>query len=324
MGERGKGGNAMQAITGRSLALIGAPTDLGASVRGASLAPAALRLAGLAAALADLGHEVVDCGDILDEPVTGIRGLLPDLGGPAHRLDALSDYARSIARATSAALEAEATPVLLGGDHAVAMGSLSAAAARAKRLRRPLHVLWVDTHADFNTLKTSPSGNPHGMALALACGHPDFAQFADKDWFEPVDPGRVTIFGARSIDRDERGLLRERGVEIVDMRRLDEEGVALPLARVLDRVAKAKAMLHVSFDLDVIDPAVAPGVGTPVLGGLSYREAHLVMELLHDSGAVSSLDMVELNPLLDQAGATARLAIDLLASLFGRRIVERR
>ena len=218
-------------------------------------------------------------------------------------------------------LDCGSRPIFLGGDHAISMGSVAGLARHCRAAARELFVLWIDAHGDFNTPETSQTGNLHGMVLALLCGEPVLP--TDDSWFAPIDPRNVAILGARSLDRDERNLLAARGVQIIDMRTIDEFGVVAPLRRFLTRVSHANGHLHVSLDLDAMDPAIAPGVGTPVPGGLSFREAHLVMELLHDSGVVGSLDLIELNPFLDHAGTSARLLVDLTASLFGQQIIER-
>ena len=208
---------------------------------------------------------------------------------------------------------------MLGGDHSVAMGSIGGVARHAAEARRELFVLWLDAHSDFNTPLTSPSGNMHGMSLAMLCQEPGIVEGVFGT--EPhgfVDPERLHLFGIRSIDTGERRLLQNRGVDVVDMRRLDEDGFALSIRRIIDRVKARNGLLHVSLDVDFLDPAIAPGVGTAVPGGATYREAHLVMELLYESGLSPSLDLVELNPFLDERGKSALLLVDLTASLFGR------
>ncbi|WP_051356345.1 arginase [Azorhizobium doebereinerae] len=305
------------------LALHGVPLDIGAGRRGASLGPAALRLAGLAGHLTELGHRVADMGDARIDDGTALLIPAPALADAAARHETVMAYARCISDRAQGSLAGGALPVFLGGDHSLSMGSVAGVARHCAATGRPLFVLWFDAHADFNTPDISPSGNPHGMSLALLCGEPQFSGVISPSWHAPVEAGHVTILGARSIDRDERRLLAERGVEVADMRMIDETGIAGPLRRVLERVGEAHGHLHVSFDLDVMDPSLAPGVGTPVPGGLTYREAHLAMEMLHDSGLVGSLDLVELNPMLDLAGRSADLLVDLTGSLFGRRIVDR-
>jgi arginase len=304
------------------IVLHGLPTDLGASCLGTALGPAALRAVGLPASLSKLGYTVDDRGDVLYGPVTGAKGLFPDRDNASDRLHALLEYAALTSREAEADILIGDVPVFLGGDHSISMGTVAGAARAARSMKRPLFVLWLDTHADFNTPAISPSGNPHGMPLAFLCQEDEFRSLARQPWFAPLDPERVCIFGARDLDSEERRRLVARKVEIIDMRKLDEQGIVAPLQRFLERVALENGHLHLSFDLDAIDPAIAPGVGTAVRGGLTYREAHLLMEMLFDSRLVSSVDVVELNPLLDERTTSAHLIVDLLGSLFGRRITE--
>jgi arginase len=310
---------------GRSsrVAVFGAPLDAGAGRRGAMMGPAALRIAGLMPELTSLGHEVVDRGDIdPDGSDPASRGA--DAPRFAHNFEEIAGWVGAIRRTTAGILADGFLPVLLGGDHSVAIGSVEAARARAEALGRSFFVLWIDAHADFNTPETSPSGNVHGMALAALCGEAGLERLYGASDRDAVSPDHVHLFGVRQIDAGERRLLRDRGVDVVDMTRIDAEGVARPLQRILQRVAAADGLLHVGLDVDALDPAIAPGVGTRVPGGLNDREAHLMMEMLHESGRLFSLDVVELNPFLDDQGCSARLLVDLVGSLFGRRIFERR
>lgn len=300
--------------------ILGIATASGASVRGCGMGPEALRVAGLVEALIDLDHATADHGDLRrpqpDYSTNPGSARLPD----ERKADVL-DLAARASDAGLAILEDGNFPVFLGGDHSIAMGTVSAAARHCAPMGKPLHVLWIDAHADYNTPDTSPSGNLHGMPLALLCGETEFDESFHGPWLGRIDPRNVTIFGARSVDRDERKLVQARGVEVIDMRKLDQLGVVAALQKVIDKAKAAGAHLHVSFDVDSIDPSLAPGGGTLVPGGLTYREAHLVMEMLHDSGVVGSLDVVELNPFLDHGGKTATLMVDLVASLFGRSIM---
>ena len=300
--------------------LFGIPSDAGASCRGSGMGPEALRVAGLLETLATLGQTVTDRGDITwnDRASGGTPWRLSN-----ERKAEVLGIARQSSTLALASLGAGRMPAFVGGDHSLSMGTISGVARHCRAVGKPLFVLWVDAHGDFNTPATSETGNIHGMPLALLCGEPDFGPDYDGDWRGVVDPRNVTIFGARSIDRPERQLLELRGVNVVDMRRIDEMGVVALMREVLARVAAVGGHLHVSLDVDAIDPAIAPGAGTPVAGGLTFREAHLVMEMIHDSGAMGSLDIVELNPYLDQAGMSARLLVDLAASLFGRQIMPR-
>lgn len=300
--------------------LFGIPSDAGASCRGSGMGPEAMRVAGLLETLATLGHTVSDHGNITwdDRPVGGTPWRLSN----ERQAEVLAIARQSSAMALNS-LGAGRLPAFVGGDHSLSMGTISGVARHCAAIGKPLFVLWVDAHGDFNTPATSETGNIHGMPLALLCGEPDFGPDYDGDWRGLVDPRNVTIFGARSIDRPERQLLELRGVNVVDMRRIDEMGVVALMREVLARVEAAGGHLHVSLDVDVVDPSIAPGAGTPVAGGLTFREAHLVMEMIHDSGTMGSLDIVELNPFLDQAGMSARLLVDLTASLFGRQIMPR-
>jgi arginase len=215
-------------------------------------------------------------------------------------------------------------PVFMGGDHALSIGSINAMSRRADEAGRALHVLWLDAHTDFNTPATSPSGNLHGMPVAALTGEPGLDWLFDGVRRVVVPGPNIHQIGIRSVDAEERRLVVERGVDVIDMRRIDETGISRLLAGVLETVAAAGAMLHVSLDVDFLAPEIAPGVGTAVPGGATYREAHLLMEMLSDSGLVTSLDLVELNPFLDERGRSAVLLAELTASLFGRRIIDRR
>lgn len=303
------------------LCLYGVPTDAGASRRGACLGPAALRIAGLPDRLIDLGYAVDDRGDIGLDPAVPL-GAGP-IGLAAARLSGVGALGALVSRAAYDTLREGARPIFLGGDHSLSMGSVSGVARFCREAGRSLFVLWIDAHTDYNTPSTSPTGNPHGMSLAFLCGEKELTELGDVAWQVPLDPAHVAVLGARSIDAEERTLLERRGVSIFDMRMIDETGVAALTAGVIARVAEAGAHLHVSLDVDVMDPTLAPGVATTVPGGLTYREAHLAMEMLHDAGIVGSLDIVELNPVMDQAGMSAALLVDLVGSLFGRRILNR-
>ncbi|HTR12790.1 MAG TPA: arginase [Roseiarcus sp.] len=301
----------------QKLTILGAPIEAGASMPGCAMGPAMLRAAGIARTLRELGHDVLDRGDLALEHVPAHHPLAK---GKARNFGEISAWARLLARETHAVMAAGRLPIVLGGDHSLAMGSVAGVARFAAEAARPLFVLWLDAHSDYNTPLTSPSGNMHGMSVALLSGEPGFDEvFADEPRGS-VDPAHVHLFGIRSIDGDERRLLQARGVDVVDMRRLDEHGFAVSIRRIIERVQAAKGLLHVSLDVDFLDPTIAPGVGTAVPGGATYREAHLVMELLYESGLAPSLDLVELNPFLDERGRSALLLVDLTASLFGRQV----
>jgi arginase len=301
----------------RAITLIGAPVEAGAGMAGCAMGPAMLRTAGIAQTLVDLGHSVEDSGD--RRPKAPFPELiLPE--GRARNFPEIAAWARLLSREVYAAMRVGRMPVVLGGDHSLAMGSVSGVARYAEETGRKLHVLWLDAHSDYNTPLTSPSGNMHGMPLALLCGEPGLKGVFGEEPQGAVDPRRLHLFGIRSIDTEERRLLQARGVNVVDMRRLDEDGFALSIRRVIQRVRDDNAMLHVSLDVDFLDPTLAPGVGTAVPGGATHREAHLVMELLYESDLVGSLDLVELNPFLDERAKSALLLVDLAASLFGRQV----
>ena len=301
----------------KTITLIGAPIEEGSGRRGAAMGPTALRIAGIDTVLAELGHTVRDEGDIRPLP---IRDLANHPG--ANNLQAVAAFARALDEAVYDAARKGHFPIILGGDHALSMGSVSGMARHAREIDRPLFVLWLDAHADFNSPTTSPSGNMHGMPVAFFCGEAEFAPILASD--RPlVDPKRVYQVGIRSVDAREREEIAEHGVNVYDMRAIDEMGMASIMRQILDEVRAVNGLLHVSLDVDFMDPEIAPGVGTTVPGGATFREAHLIMEMLCDSGLVSSLDVVELNPFLDDRGKSARVLVELTASLFGRRILDR-
>jgi len=263
---------------------------------------------------------VEDRGDLpVPAPAPGLEGAL--LAGSMRQLPLVAAWCRAISAHAYAVMAEGALPVFLGGDHSISMGTVNGVARHAAAVGRPLVVLWLDAHADFNTPASTPSGNMHGMSVALLAGEPGLDDVFGEEARATVPLERFHLFGVRSIDTAERRSLRARGVDVVDMRLIDEFGMAVPLRRILGQVAAMGAMLHVSLDVDFLDPSLAPGVGTTVPGGATYREAHLVMEMLHDSGLATSLDVVELNPFLDERGRSALVLVDLVGSLFGRRIM---
>ena len=301
------------------IALVGAPVEVGAGHRGAVMGPAGLRTAGLLPSLQGLGFEVEDQGDLAPA-----RPLPAVVETPQMRfLPEIAGWSRILSDRAYALINQGVLPIFLGGDHSLSMGTVNGVLRHCREAGRELFVLWLDAHADFNTPATTPSGNMHGMSAALLCGEPGLDDVFGNEPRERLDPQNLTILGARSIDREERALLRRRGVEVFDMRLVDEYGVSVLMRRVLDKVAARNGVLHVSLDVDFLDPSIAPGVGTTVPGGATYREAHLIMEMLYDSGLVGSLDVVELNPFLDDRGKSALLLVDLVSSLFGRQIIER-
>ncbi|WP_299702767.1 arginase [uncultured Tateyamaria sp.] len=298
----------------RTIDLIGVPMDSGKRRQGCLMGPDALRTAGLHRALADLGHTVSDHGNVSPAPFT------EEADGRLHApqetiawTHALSDVAQS-ASATS-------VPIFMGGDHALALGTVRGVANAAAQRGRPLFVLWLDAHTDYHTPATTASGNLHGTPMGYVTGRRGFDGFPQIT--HPVQHENIAMLGLRSVDAEERAALEQSDVTYVDMRQIDEHGIAKPLAAFLDRVTKANGLLHVSLDVDFLDPSVAPAVGTTVPGGATIREAHLVMEMICDSGLMTSLDIVELNPFLDERGRTAQLMVDLVASAFGRRIFDR-
>jgi arginase len=299
-------------VTGRKLAVLGGALDLGAGRRGVDMGPSAIRYAGLDERLARLGLECSDWGNV----ETAIPEASPAGDPRARFLREIKEACERIARRVAATARDRYLPIVLGGDHSIALGTLGGLAAA----HGPGGVLWFDAHGDLNTPETTPSGNVHGMPLAAALGLAGEA-FESETWPLPaLESGRVALIGVRSLDDAERGLVRELGIAVYTMSDLDRRGVEPIVREALERVAGA-AFVHVSLDLDVVDPEVAPGVGTPVRGGLSYREAHLAMELVAESGLLGSMDVVEVNPILDRENATAELAVELVASALGETIL---
>lgn len=297
--------------------LIGAPVDSGQRRPGCLMGPAAYRVAGIATMLAELGHGVVDDGDASLPPLRDLTCPNPAV----HDLPETVGWTESLAAAGLRALSQGGFPIFLGGDHSLSLGSVAGVAAHAKAQGKPLFVLWLDAHSDYHTPLSTASGNLHGTPVAYIAGRAGFDAF--PAFPAPVPAERICLFGIRSVDPAEHAALQQDQVQIADMRVLDEQGVTRPLRDFLAQVAQAGGLLHVSLDVDFLDPAIAPAVGTTVPGGTTFREAHLVMELLHESGLVTSLDLVELNPFLDERGRTAKLMVDLVASLMGRKVFDR-
>jgi arginase len=302
------------------VALLGAPIDMGASRRGTLMGPAALRTAGLPALLESLGLGITDFGDI---GITDVADLTDVPPLKANHYREIQRWSRVLARRSYELAQTGAIPIFLGGDHSLSMGSVNGVARHWREAGRDLFVLWLDAHADYNTPETTLSANMHGMSAAFLCGEPGLDGLLGDDPRARLKPDQLELFGIRSIDKLEGNLLRARKISIVDMRAIDEFGVGVLIRRVIDKVRARNGVLHVSFDVDFLDPDTAPGVGTTVPGGATYREAHLVMELLHDSRLVRSVDIVELNPFLDERGKTARVAVELIGSLFGQQITDR-
>lgn len=297
--------------------LIGVPLQDGASQLGCEMGPSALRTAGLKTSLEELGHEVSDLGNVVLTDVSEV--IHPNT--VIRRLPQIVAWTKLL---TDVAYRegAEGLPIFMGGDHAMAAGIVAGLSRRAAERERPFFVLWLDAHTDFHSLETTDSGNLHGVPVAYFTGQPGFEGHL-PELFHPVDPAHVCMIGIRSVDPAERAALKETGITIHDMRSIDEHGVAAVLREFIATVEAAGGLLHVSLDVDFLDPSVAPAVGTTVPGGATFREAHLVMEMLHDSGVVSSLELVELNPFLDERGRTATLLVDLTASLMGRKVMDR-
>lgn len=296
--------------------LIGAPLDCGQRTAGCLMGPAAYGVAGIERMLAKLGLAVEDRGDI--RPALG-QQLACD--NPAvHALGETVAWTNALRHATQEAM-GRGTPIIMGGDHALALGSVAGVAAYASQVGRPLFVLWLDAHSDFHTVATTRSGNLHGTPVAYIAGREGFDAF--PPFPAPVPAERICMFGIRSIDEAEHAALLDHRIALNDMRVLDERGIVAPLHEFLAQVSDANGLLHVSLDVDFLDPAIAPAVGTTVPGGANFREAHLTMELLHESGLVTSLDLVELNPFLDERGRTAKLMVDLVGSLMGRKVFDR-
>jgi arginase len=301
----------------RSVALIGAPTDVGASDRGASMGPEALRVAGIQRALVARGLSVTDLGNLAGPP----NPTLPPSNGYRH-LSEVAQWNQRVHDAVHQALNDRLTPVLLGGDHCLAIGSISAVARYCREHGRKLRVLWLDAHADFNTSELSPSGNVHGMPVACLCGFgPDvLTRMGGQN--PAIRSQWIRQIGVRSVDPGERRFLHEQGLEVFDMRYIDEVGMRRTMETALEGMDN-ETHLHVSFDVDFLDPQIAPGVGTTVPGGPSYREAQLCMEMIADTGRLGSLDIMELNPACDVRNTTARTAVDLVESLFGKSTLVR-
>jgi arginase len=296
----------------RRVAIIGAELDLGAGRRGVDMGPSAIRYAGLGERLARLGISAADWGNVH----TTLRETTEVGNRDARFLDQIRETCERVAEQVRAAAEADSLPLVIGGDHSVAIGTLGGLAS----LHGPGGVLWFDAHGDLNTPATTPSGNVHGMPLAAALGRAGAGFEADSWPLPAVAAEHVALIGVRSLDPRERDLVKRDGIAVYTISEIDRRGVEPVLREAIDRVSGAP-FVHISVDLDFVDPDVAPGVGSPVRGGLSYREAHLMMELVAESGLLGSLELVEVNPILDHENATAQLAVELAASAFGARIL---
>ncbi len=301
----------------RLVSLIGAPTDIGAGARGASMGPEALRVANIQSILEGHGLEVLDRGNLAGPA----NPWLPPVDGYRH-LAEVAAWNHAVHDAMHAELTAGRLPILLGGDHCLGIGSISAVARHCREVGKKLRVLWLDAHADFNTSELTPSGNIHGMPVACLCGHGPRELIEIGSQVPAIQPKWVRQIGIRSVDPGEKRFVNQAGLEVFDMRYIDEMGMRHTMELALATL-DANTHLHVSFDVDFLDPEIAPGVGTTVPGGPTYREAQLCMEMIADTGFLGSLDVMELNPALDLRNKTADLAVDLIESLFGKSTLMR-
>ncbi|HJQ25572.1 MAG TPA: arginase [Blastocatellia bacterium] len=301
----------------RRCTIIGVPMDLGAGRRGVDMGPSAIRIAGINQAIALLGYEVTDAGNLHVAPPEAVA----QVHARARFLPEIAAASEELARKVEAVLDDGAIPVVLGGDHSIAIGSVAGVAAHYRKRRAAIGIIWLDAHADCNTPETTPSGNIHGMPLAALLGRgakelTDVAGFAPK-----VLPEHTAIIGARSIDPGERELLRALGVRVFTMTEIDERGMSTCIEEAIKIATLNTAGIHVTMDMDFIDPFYAPGVGTPERGGVTYREGHLAMEKIADSGRVVSVELTEVNPLYDSANQTAQLAVEMILSALGKKIM---
>lgn len=301
----------------QNIALLGVPLDLGAGRRGVDMGPSAMRAAGLNARLESLGYHVEDLGNIEVEQQESSK-----VGAEnARYLKPIAATCRALAARVERALRQGRFPIVLGGDHSVAVGTVNGVAAHYRRRGHRVGVIWMDAHTDMNTPETSPSGNVHGMPLACLVGAGP-RELAHLQGVAPVlDPRNVALVGIRDVDLDERPVVRESGVTVFTMRDIDERGMRAVMTDAIGIASRGTVGIHLSLDMDGIDPDEAPGVGTPVRGGISYREAHLAMEMLCDSRLLRSVEVVEVNPILDVANRTAQLAVELALSAMGKRIL---
>ncbi len=293
--------------------VIGVPMDLGADRRGVDIGASAIRYAGLNDQLRHLNHEVHDMGNIVvpqpeSQPIGNIH---------LKYLEPILKVSEELADAVRSALIAKEFPLILGGDHSIGLGSITG----VTRVYKDISVIWIDAHADFNTEETTPSGNIHGMILAALAGIGNSNLTGIGGWAPKLDPQKIIIVGARELDPGERELLRSHHVHVFTMSDIDQRGISNVMHEALSLAGKASDGIHLSLDMDALDPEHAPGVGTPVRGGLTYREAHMIMELIADSGHLLGMDVVEVNPILDRENATALLAVELIMSALGKKII---
>ena len=297
--------------------LLGVPMDLGSGRRGVDLGPSAIRIAGVAERLGELGHKVVDEGDIAIKNMEELK-----VGNERARyLGEITRASALLGRKVERIMQRGHFPLVLGGDHSIAVGTVSGIAAFCRAEGKKLGLLWIDAHGDINTPETSPSGNIHGMPLAALLGFGP-KELTDIGGAGPkLEARNIALVGIRSLDSGEKSRLKETGVQVHTMSDIDRHGADRVMKKALARVTDGTDYVHVSFDLDAVDPTVTPGVGTPVKGGLDYREAHLIMEVIADAGVMTSLEMVEVNPILDQENASAAFAVELVQSAFGKKIL---
>ncbi|MDZ7710519.1 MAG: arginase [Roseovarius sp.] len=303
-------------MTPKEILLVGAPVDSGKARRGCLMGPDAYRTAGIAEALGDLGLTVRDLGNVTPADAAPAPDMPPHVHAPAQT----AGWTAALAQAGEQAA-ARGLPIFMGGDHSLSLGSIAGVANHAAARNRPQFILWLDAHSDIHTPQTTGSGNLHGTPIGYATGRAGFHGFPEVA--NPVAQANICMIGLRSVDGAERAALAETAIRTHDMREIDERGIARPLAEFLSDVEKVGGALHVSLDVDFLDPSFAPAVGTTVPGGATMREAHLVMEMVCDSGLLTSLDLVELNPFLDDRGRTAQVMVDLAASALGRRVFDR-
>ncbi len=299
------------------IAVIGAPLDLGAGRRGVDMGPSALRLAGLGSRLISLGYKVEDLGNVFAEQ----QESAPSGPSNAKYLPQIASACRVLAEMVEKAIEDNRFPLVLGGDHSVAVGTVAGVSAAWRGRGEKIGIIWIDAHADMNTPESSPSGNVHGMPLACCIGRGP-ADLANLLGHSPkIEPAKVVLVGIRDVDLSERELVRQSGVTAFTMRDIDERGLRDVMERAIAIAGDGTAGIHLSLDMDSVDPDEAPGVGTPVRGGMTYREAHLAMEIICDSDRMISMELVEVNPVLDAANRTAMLGVELILSAMGKRIL---
>jgi arginase len=301
----------------KSVRIIGVPSDLGANIRGANVGPSAVRIAGLHEKINVLGFKIEDAGDI----TVPIRETLPESHVREKYLTTITDVCDVLRMEVEMSLDRDLLPIVIGGDHSIAMGTISGTASHYRKKKQNIGLIWVDAHADMNTPASSPTGNIHGMPLSASLGK-GIPQLVELGGFAAkIRPENVALIGIRTLDHEEKRICRESGIRYFTMREIDERGMAAVMKEAIAVATKDTAGIHLSFDIDAIDPLYAPGVSTPVTGGLSYREAHLALEMIADTGKLTSMEFVELNPMRDVAHKTAELLVELVQSALGKSIV---